>query len=109
MEFTVTYLDGKTAVFDAEKTIREAPCHGPSCHIVSVVPAPRTCQVKVRCTYGQDRVYPASPDAFRLARLAGTKTFEPRHLDVIRELGYEITMASESPRLPDGFGHATVI
>jgi hypothetical protein len=69
----------------------------------------RTVQVKVKDTYGQYRVYPASPDAFRFAKIAGTKTFAPQDLAAIRELGYEITIAAESPRLPGGFGDATVI
>jgi hypothetical protein len=37
MEYTVTYLDGKTRDFDAEEAVRQA-ASGPSAHIVSVVP-----------------------------------------------------------------------
>jgi hypothetical protein len=65
--------------------------------------------VEVRNSYGRDLVYPADGTARIFAKIAGTRTFSPAGLDLIRQLGYEITMRQDSPRLPDGYGHAEVI
>lgn len=72
------------------------------------VPVPAV-QVEVRDVYGTPKVYPANSCARLFAKLTRTKTFRAEDLDVIRELGFDVTMARESLRLPDGFGDATVI
>jgi hypothetical protein len=46
--------------------------------------------VEVRNVYGRDTIYPANDNAERLAAIAGTKTLQPRHLELARGLGLEV-------------------
>ena len=48
--------------------------------------------VEIRQVYGQDTVYPADDTARAFTKLTGRKTFTPRDLAAIRELGYAVTV-----------------
>lgn len=41
-------------------------------------------------SYGQRRLYPASPSADAVAALIGAKTIEPRHLPIVERLGLTV-------------------
>ena len=55
--------------------------------------SPMTITVEIRQVYGQDTVYPADDLARTFTKLTGHKTFTPRDLAAIRELGYEVKEA----------------
>jgi len=65
--------------------------------------------VEVRDVYGMQKVYPADPTARHLADLAGTKTFTPRALDTIRQLGYVVEVHAGHRSLPHEYTHPTDI
>lgn len=48
--------------------------------------------IEIRHVYGVATAYPACPTSALLARLAGTQTLTPRALNIIRELGYTVTV-----------------
>jgi len=54
--------------------------------------------VRVRDVYGTRRVYPLCPTGKLLAKLAGTETFTPQAIGLIRDLGY--TFSVEQEQLP---------
>lgn len=51
---------------------------------------PRTVQFYSQHVYGARQLYPFNDDAKRFADIAGTKTLLPRHIDVIRGLGFAV-------------------
>lgn len=55
--------------------------------------------VKHRSVYGIDTFYPACPAAKLFARIAGTKTLTRNTMRDIQELGYEIELQAETPKL----------
>lgn len=54
-------------------------------------------KIQIRTVYGNETVYPACPAAVLFARIAGTKTLTAGTLQLIRSLGYEITV--DHPRI----------
>jgi hypothetical protein len=42
--------------------------------------------------YGNELTYPIDENAKRFAELIGQKTFKPRHLEIIKALGFEIEL-----------------
>jgi hypothetical protein len=55
----------------------------------------KTITVLTKDVYGQEKIYPVSEDAIKLAKLAGTKTLTPAAIQIIKSLGYSII---EQPR-----------
>lgn len=55
-----------------------------------------TIKVQVRTVYGREAIYPACPQAVKLAKLAGTKTLTPEAMCVIREMGFGIEIEHPS-------------
>lgn len=53
--------------------------------------------VYIKHVYGNEMVYPLSPEAKLLCALTGNKTFNHHQLQIIKELGYEIEV--ERPAL----------
>jgi hypothetical protein len=51
--------------------------------------------VKVKSVYGIDKVYPADIDSSLFAKLAGTTTLTPKSIEIIKALGYTITIEKE--------------
>ena len=49
--------------------------------------------VRVKNVYGKDAIYPADPTAVLFTRLINQKTFTPRDLTLIEQLGYEVKQA----------------
>ncbi len=47
-------------------------------------------QIKIKCIYGRDRIYPANDTAEKFSKLIGAKCFTEEHLRIIQELGYQI-------------------
>lgn len=52
--------------------------------------------VRITSSYGQRRVYPVCDTAKLLARLTNTETFTDRHIEVIKSLGYVITVEQQT-------------
>ena len=48
--------------------------------------------------YGNQRIFPACPTANKFAELIRQKTFDEKHLAIIKELGFEIEV--KQPELP---------
>lgn len=48
--------------------------------------------VDVRSIYGREAIYPACPVAETLAQLIGAKTFTRAKLDLIKALGFTVTV-----------------
>lgn len=46
--------------------------------------------VNVRPSYGRERIYPSCNNAELLTKLIGSKTFDIKHIAILRELGYTI-------------------
>lgn len=55
--------------------------------------------VKHRSNYGIDTFYPACPAAELFARMAGHKTLTRNTLEIVRQLGYDIELQTEAPKL----------
>jgi hypothetical protein len=55
----------------------------------------KTITVLTKDVYGQEKIYPVSEEAIKLAKLAGTKTLTPAAIQIIKSLGYSII---EQPR-----------
>lgn len=54
----------------------------------------KSIQVKIKNVYGAELVYPACETSELLISLTGQKTFSPHHIAKIKNLGYEITVAT---------------
>lgn len=52
--------------------------------------------VTIKYVYGTITVYPACEKAFLLAALHGTKTLTDHAIDIIKKLGYTITVRPET-------------
>ena len=50
--------------------------------------------MRIQRHYGTTRIYPVCPKAQEFAKIAGTKTLEPRIIDAIKRLGYSIEAES---------------
>ena len=48
--------------------------------------------VEIKNVYGVRSVYPVCDTAKLLAQLAGTKTFTPSSIEVIKKLGYTVSV-----------------
>lgn len=60
--------------------------------------------VSLRSVYGSTKIYPVNEEAVALARIAGTKTLEPRVLAIaIRHMGATVQVHGES-RAEELFG-----
>ena len=53
-----------------------------------------TLTVRIVRHYGTARIYPECAKAQEFAKIAGTKTLEPRIIEAIKRLGYTIEAAS---------------
>lgn len=50
--------------------------------------------VTIKCVYGKELIYPVCDKSKLLADLSSTRTFTRRNIDVIKQLGYQITVRS---------------
>ena len=50
--------------------------------------------VEIRNVYGNDLIYPADDTARKFADLIGRKTFDKYHLRLIKQLGFDIKVAT---------------
>lgn len=58
--------------------------------------------ITLRRVYGMPVIYPACPDSRIFARIAGTKTITPQNLQLIKNLGFDISeKIDESTTLED--------
>ncbi len=46
--------------------------------------------IKIKCVYGRDLVYPANDTSKIFARMLGVKTFNKFQINCLKELGYQI-------------------
>jgi|TARA_A200000159_G_scaffold148517_1_gene156319 hypothetical protein len=53
--------------------------------------------VKQKSVYGEDKIYPVCEHAQMLAELAGTKTFTPRAIKLIKNMGIDILLEELKP------------
>jgi hypothetical protein len=53
--------------------------------------------VKQKSVYGEYKIYPVCEHAQMLAELAGTKTFTPRAIELIRSMGIDILLEEFQP------------
>lgn len=53
--------------------------------------------VKQKSVYGEDKIYPVCEHAQMLAELAGTKTFTPRAIKLIKNMGIDILLEELQP------------
>lgn len=53
--------------------------------------------IKIKNVYGNELIYPVCQEAQLLCRLTGQKTLSPHHLNIIKDLGYDIQV--ETPML----------
>jgi len=58
-----------------------------------------TVLVKIETKYGRQLIYPVNDAAKTFAALVGQKTLAKPHLDLIKSLGFEISI--EAPQLPE--------
>lgn len=61
-------------------------------------PAPARIEVEVKNVYGKPVIYPVNAAANAAAELIGAKTFQPRHLSLLKQLGHEIAEV-QAPKL----------
>lgn len=53
-------------------------------------------KIMIRSVYGNQLVYPANPQADKLANILGTKTFSTKVLAGLRDMGFKIEKVSEA-------------
>jgi hypothetical protein len=51
-----------------------------------------TIQVTIRTVYGKDLIYPVDDKARLFVSLVGQKTLTPKHLELIKALGFEVEL-----------------
>lgn len=52
-------------------------------------------QVKITHQYGQRRIFPVNGQAKIFAEIAGQKTLSEKHIELIKELGFDIEVIPE--------------
>lgn len=55
--------------------------------------------IKIKSVYGNDVIYPVCSDARLFAELAGTKTLTNQAVNVIKNLGYTVTVEAPNYEL----------
>ena len=56
-------------------------------------------KIKIKAVYGNDVIYPVCSDARLFAELAGTKTLTKQAVNVIKNLGYTVTVEAPTYEL----------
>lgn len=57
----------------------------------------KTIAVEIKNVFGNEKIYPASPEADIFAKLIRQKTFTERDIAIIKELGYEVQVQTSHP------------
>lgn len=52
--------------------------------------------VEIKMVYGNERIYPVCDKALLLAKLAGSVTLTRSSIDIIKKLGYEISVKNQT-------------
>ncbi len=50
--------------------------------------------ISIKSVYGKECIYPACETSLLLSKLIGAKTFQPRHIELLKELGYILEVAT---------------
>ena len=53
-------------------------------------------QVKIKNVYGVERIYPVNDNAILLTKLLKKKTIDRNEIEVIKKLGYQIEVLTET-------------
>lgn len=56
------------------------------------MPVEAKIHVRVKHVYGRERIYANCANAELLLRLTGAKTFDIKHIAILRELGYDVVV-----------------
>ncbi len=54
---------------------------------------PKIINIKIKCVYGRDLVYPANDTGKIFAKMLGVKTFNKFQINCLKELNYTITIS----------------